>query len=469
MPSLTLRTARTDIENAILSQLWLAYGRRAQAVADVAALRALRSEEALPDTLRFVTAKGFVYRWRPFSTAADDGDAFIKPTDVVSGQAGRWEKTTSTSQSGYLIRCELFNESEKNPEKLLEHLLGSTPAMVLSFQQGRHDPKSSTAPGALYKYTAEFTIMVISINERADGDGARQGNPIAGKSTLDPGSAAMVGDAKALLAGNSLGITDVMFVELGDERPVDIDWHERRVVEELDIFVGATLTNHNPDPDAVPIGRYGFNMQLQLAGTGSDAAWDKDNHVTAGMRVPTGGALATTIPSGTVVFAGSPLLVPGTPKTFGANRATYRDLKSDGTYLFVEADIDQPAPAVSYGALRVGVTITDGASIVADALVGDSLENFGPVNKVEAPAIVSIAISPTDPTIPDGTPIAFTATATYEDGSTADVTEIVTWASDDEAVATIDPSGIAQAIAAGTAQISASKDGVSASTTLLVT
>jgi len=49
----------------------------------------------------------------------------------------------------------------------------------------------------------------------------------------------------------------------------------------------------------------------------------------------------------------------------------------------------------------------------------------------------------------------FTATAKYPDGSTADVTDQVIWTSD-ESIATIDDTGLATGVAAGTTEVNAS-------------
>ena len=55
-----------------------------------------------------------------------------------------------------------------------------------------------------------------------------------------------------------------------------------------------------------------------------------------------------------------------------------------------------------------------------------------------APALVSIAVTPASPSIATGADKQFTATGTYADASTADLTSSVTWASDTPSVATID-------------------------------
>ncbi len=75
-------------------------------------------------------------------------------------------------------------------------------------------------------------------------------------------------------------------------------------------------------------------------------------------------------------------------------------------------------------------------------------------------ALVSIAISPGDPELAEGISGQFTATGTYADGSTADLTDYVTWSSATLSVATITSSGVASALAPGTSAITASRAGV---------
>ena len=74
-------------------------------------------------------------------------------------------------------------------------------------------------------------------------------------------------------------------------------------------------------------------------------------------------------------------------------------------------------------------------------------------------ALVSIAVSPGNPELPVGVSGQFTATGTYADGSTADITGLVTWASATPSVATISGTGVATALAPGTSAITASLDG----------
>ena len=56
-------------------------------------------------------------------------------------------------------------------------------------------------------------------------------------------------------------------------------------------------------------------------------------------------------------------------------------------------------------------------------------------------ALVSIAVSPGNPELAEGVAGQFTATGTYADGSTGDITRFVTWASATPSVATISGTG----------------------------
>ena len=87
----------------------------------------------------------------------------------------------------------------------------------------------------------------------------------------------------------------------------------------------------------------------------------------------------------------------------------------------------------------------------------------------EPPTLVSIAVTPADPSIIVGATQQFTATGTYSDATTADITGDVTWASSLTAVATIAAAGLATSVAEGTTTISAILGSVVGSTTLTVT
>lgn len=91
---------------------------------------------------------------------------------------------------------------------------------------------------------------------------------------------------------------------------------------------------------------------------------------------------------------------------------------------------------------------------------------------VNAAPLVSIAVTPTSPTIALGTNQQFTATGTYSDGSTQNITTSVTWSSATPKVATISNTagsqGLATSVAAGASSITAASGTISGSTMLTV-
>src|SRR3989441_66197 len=88
---------------------------------------------------------------------------------------------------------------------------------------------------------------------------------------------------------------------------------------------------------------------------------------------------------------------------------------------------------------------------------------------VTAAALKSIAVTPANKTLKPADTQQYTATGTFTDGSTQDLTGSVTWASSDTTVATITTTGgLATAVANGTTTISATDPvtTISGSTTL---
>ena len=88
---------------------------------------------------------------------------------------------------------------------------------------------------------------------------------------------------------------------------------------------------------------------------------------------------------------------------------------------------------------------------------------------VTAPVLQSIMVAPVSPTIPLGLTQLFTATGTYDNALTADLTASVTWSSSVPAVATINSAGLASTVTRGTSIITATLGPVSGTATLAVT
>jgi uncharacterized protein YjdB len=88
---------------------------------------------------------------------------------------------------------------------------------------------------------------------------------------------------------------------------------------------------------------------------------------------------------------------------------------------------------------------------------------------VAAATLKSIAVTPANPTVTKNTTQQFTASGTFSDGSTQNLTSSVTWSSLTPSVATVSPAGLASAIAVGSSTIQAASGSVTASTMLTVT
>src|SRR5580700_4061198 len=87
---------------------------------------------------------------------------------------------------------------------------------------------------------------------------------------------------------------------------------------------------------------------------------------------------------------------------------------------------------------------------------------------VQPQSLTVIAITPNPASLIVGATQQFTATGTYNDGSTANVTSLASWTSSTPSVATINSTGLATGVASGSTTITASLGGVSAATAVTV-
>ena len=87
---------------------------------------------------------------------------------------------------------------------------------------------------------------------------------------------------------------------------------------------------------------------------------------------------------------------------------------------------------------------------------------------VTPPEVVSIAILPSPASVPKGRTLQFSATGTFTDGSSDDVSAVVTWASSNSSVAPLGATGFATGVSEGSTTISATLDGIADSTILTV-
>jgi WD40 repeat protein len=179
-----------------------------------------------------------------------------------------------------------------------------------------------------------------------------------------------------------------------------------------------------------------------------------------------------TPPTSTIVSptAGSTLPLGGTVTVSG----TATD-SGGGVVGGVEVSVDGGAtwhPATSRGSWTYVWTPTSSGIVNIRSRAADdsaNLEMPGPgMNIAIGSSLTSIEVTPANPAIQVGSTQQFTATGTYSDGSTQNLTSEVTWTSSSSSVATIDAAGLGRGVGPGQTTISASFGGVNGDTALSV-
>jgi hypothetical protein len=128
---------------------------------------------------------------------------------------------------------------------------------------------------------------------------------------------------------------------------------------------------------------------------------------------------------------------------------------------------DPAVATISNGASSIGLatTIDTGSTTIqasSQDISGSVILTVGPA------AIVSIAVTPANDTIPQGFPVQFSATGTYTDKTTQDITTVVTWSSTQPDNAAISTAGMVTGTAQGSSMIQASLGDVQGTTNLNV-
>ncbi len=86
------------------------------------------------------------------------------------------------------------------------------------------------------------------------------------------------------------------------------------------------------------------------------------------------------------------------------------------------------------------------------------------------PAVLtSIMITPPNPSIAKGTTVQLTATGTFSDGTTQDLTGSASWTSAPASLATVDPNGLVTGTGVGSVSVTATQGAVSGSGTVTIT
>jgi uncharacterized protein YjdB len=258
------------------------------------------------------------------------------------------------------------------------------------------------------------------------------------------------------------------------------------------IVTPATLVSVSVSPSGATFAN-GTTQQFRLIGTFSDgstqdlsagASWQSSNPSVAtisstGLATGTGvgsvvisstfdGQTASTSPS--QVSAANLVSISVQPNSASYAKGTSQQFSVTGSYsdgttenLTGLATWQSSNPSVvniSTSGLATGVGI---GSATVTATAGGQSATTGAI-QISAPALTSISITPGSPSIAAGTTQQFTAIGTFSDATTEDLTDQVVWASSTPSVATINQYGVAESGNAGSTQIFASYEGVTATT-----
>jgi len=153
---------------------------------------------------------------------------------------------------------------------------------------------------------------------------------------------------------------------------------------------------------------------------------------------------------------------PGVTQQYTAT-ATY----GNNTTADVTSQVTWSTSLASVATISSGGLLTAGAlgTATIKAQSGNVIASTGVT--VTQKQVTSISIAPLTQTLSlsiGPTTVQYTATATYKDGSTADVTAVATWTSVPSSVASISATGLATAVTVGTATVSATSGGVTSNT-----
>ena len=233
----------------------------------------------------------------------------------------------------------------------------------------------------------------------------------------------------------------------------------------------ATIQTVTVTPSA-PIVAKGLSTQLSASGTFSDAttqdltfdaAWASDTPAVATVGdLPASKGLVQGVAVGTATvsatFGGiqgtatvtvkqavvqSIAVTPANPSILSISSTVFKatGTYSDGTIADISNSVTWSSSQPGFATIAAGgaaTTLAQGATLIAATLDGA----IGATNlKVTGGNLTGIAIAPADIRLVTGTSVRMTATGTFSNGSTRDITGAVVWSVADSSIANVLPAG----------------------------
>ncbi len=429
----------------------------------------------------------------PF-TAVASGSAVMSP-----GNRTNPDKTDTLGDFGWDVLAGYYQITASSPG------CQQTTSPVLTVPPPETDLNlelSCTSPPARASTTTDLTSLLstatdtdtITFTADVKGSGTPTGSITLNDGTEQIGAAPLAnGTATLTLATLPVGVHNLTAVYSGDANNAPST--SSNLTETIVSPSAPTLTSIAVTP-ANPSITKGATQQFSATGTYSDASTaDITSQVTwasgtTSVATITSGGLASGVGVGSSTITATLGSVSGntkltvtaptltsiavTPANPSITKGATQQFSATGTYSDAStADITSQVTWAS-GTTSVA-TITSGG-LASGVGVGSSTitATLGSVSgntklTVTAPTLTSIAVTPANPSITKGAMQQFSATGTYSDASTADITSQVTWASGTTSVATITSGGLASGVGVGSSTITATLGSVSGNTKLTVT
>lgn len=271
----------------------------------------------------------------------------------------------------------------------------------------------------------------------------------------------------------------------------------------------ATLVSISVTP-ATPSVAKGLTQQFTATGTYTDSStqnittsvtWSSSDTSKATISNAAGSeGSSTTLAAGTTTITATSGAISGnttltvtaatlvsisvTPATPSVAKGLNQQFTATGTYTdsttqdlttvvtWTSSDTAKATISNAGGSQGRASTLTAGTTTITATHAGTGI-NGSTTLTVTAATLVSIGVTPTTPSMAVSRTLQFSATGTYTDSTTQDLTSSVTWSSSDTAKAQISNAagsrGIASSIAAGTTTITATSGAISGNTVLTVT
>ena len=257
----------------------------------------------------------------------------------------------------------------------------------------------------------------------------------------------------------------------------------KAALSSIQVTPGGSTIADGTQQQFIAIGTFADNTQLDLT---SSVTWNSSNPAAATIAA---GGLATAVdPGDTKVTAnvgpvsasttltvsgatitsisvtpGAPAIAAGTTQQFTA-MATLSDASTQDVTNTANWTSGTLAAATVSGT-GLATAVATGQSVMT-ATVG--AVSGSATLTVSGATVTSVVVTPSNPTIANGTTQQYTAMANFTSGPPQDVTSSAVWTSSQTGFATIAPGGLASAVAPGTTTITATFEGQSGSTDLTV-